>query len=141
LEQQRQAWQHPCGPLTVGAEHDPREKYRCYFPADFEARLILDTTRRAKCRSPIPQFEFGFTNDTFKVRFWPRAVSHRAKGANKGLGENTLSFRIAKSLLNVGEQHCADALSIGFRFGCEFGQGIYVTPLLLSGANGRDWSF
>ena len=33
----RQAWQHPGGALTSGAEHDPREKYPSYFPADVKA--------------------------------------------------------------------------------------------------------
>ena len=29
----RQAWQHPCGQLRPGTEHDPRQKYQAYFPA------------------------------------------------------------------------------------------------------------
>ena len=33
----RQAWQHPGGAITPGTEHDPREKYPSYFPADVKA--------------------------------------------------------------------------------------------------------
>ena len=32
----RQVWQHPCGAVTEGSQHDPREKYQTCFPADFE---------------------------------------------------------------------------------------------------------
>jgi|SRR6185369_2399066 hypothetical protein len=32
----RQVWQHPCGAVTEGTQHDPREKYQTCFPADFE---------------------------------------------------------------------------------------------------------
>lgn len=30
----RGSWQHPCGQLRPGTEHDPRQKYQTYFPAD-----------------------------------------------------------------------------------------------------------
>jgi len=30
----RGSWQHPCGQLRPGTEHDPRQKYQAYFPAD-----------------------------------------------------------------------------------------------------------
>src|SRR5206468_12146864 len=29
----RQVWQHPCGAVTEGTQHDPREKYQTCFPA------------------------------------------------------------------------------------------------------------
>jgi hypothetical protein len=31
---QRGSWQHPCGQLRPGTQHDPRQKYQTYFPAD-----------------------------------------------------------------------------------------------------------
>jgi len=30
---QRQAWQHPCGKFSLGSNADPREKYSTYYPA------------------------------------------------------------------------------------------------------------
>ena len=30
---QRQAWQHPCGKFSLGSNADPREKYSNYYPA------------------------------------------------------------------------------------------------------------
>ena len=30
----RGVWQHPGGQLTPGTEHDPRQKYQRYSPAD-----------------------------------------------------------------------------------------------------------
>ena len=33
----RGVWQHPCGQLRPGTEHDPRQKYQAYFPADMRA--------------------------------------------------------------------------------------------------------
>jgi hypothetical protein len=30
----RQVWQHPCGTIAASSNHDPRRKYRSYFPAD-----------------------------------------------------------------------------------------------------------
>jgi hypothetical protein len=34
---QRGSWQHPCGQLRPGTQHDPRQKYQTYFPADMRA--------------------------------------------------------------------------------------------------------
>jgi hypothetical protein len=34
---QRGVWQHPCGQLRPGTQHDPRQKYQTYFPADLRA--------------------------------------------------------------------------------------------------------
>jgi hypothetical protein len=34
---QRGSWQHPCGQLRPGTQHDPRQKYQTYFPADLRA--------------------------------------------------------------------------------------------------------
>ena len=31
---QRQAWQHPCGKFSLGSQADPHEKYSSYHPAD-----------------------------------------------------------------------------------------------------------
>ena len=33
----RGSWQHPCGQVRPGTEHDPRQKYQAYFPADMRA--------------------------------------------------------------------------------------------------------
>jgi hypothetical protein len=33
----RGSWQHPCGQLRPGTQHDPRQKYQTYFPADLRA--------------------------------------------------------------------------------------------------------